>query len=276
MYCGKSFQNWRTATAWFSWRMWIVYLVGQARSSRSLLCLTVHCLPLPLLCPSWGLGGAEEDATVDGWGCGGFALWVLGVIQERDWTYVPSCPTFTWTQDHSPGDMLALSNLKKGTVGGWEDGILSFNSLFIRLAWKKLSKATLDTFLCLWTSLNFVTLIEIWEIQLFLKFFIDFQWRKFYFLLLSKENYFSLHLKEQFSWIYIFKHNYLKKICDAGHESPTVFWHLQASGWNEQDWSCEAGLSYSWSRKKGPYLHRWGRIKIVEIHYFQPISQIPR
>ena len=22
----------------------------------------------------------------------------------------------------------------------------------------------------------------------------------------------------------------LKKICDAGHESPTVFWHLQAGG----------------------------------------------
>lgn len=149
MYCGKSFQKLEDGHCLVQLKDVIVYLVGQARSSRSLLCLTVHCLPLSALPILRAWRSWEEDATVDGWGCGGFGPLSAGSYSgETDWENIICIILSHGSPDPGPLTRQHAGPFQPqerdcGWVRRW---YLSFNSLFIRLAWKKLSKATLDTF----------------------------------------------------------------------------------------------------------------------------------
>lgn len=155
MYCGKSFQKLEDRHCLGHLKGGIVYLEGQASCSQSLLRLTVHCLPLSALPILRAWRSWQEDAAVDGWGCGASGPLSAGSYsRERAWENITCTilsPWFTWPRTTHQGTCGPFPLSRKGLwVRRW---YLSFNSLFIRLAWKKLSKATLDTFLVFMESL---------------------------------------------------------------------------------------------------------------------------
>ena len=102
----------------------------------------------------WRLEGLFLEELRGGCNCWWVRLWWLWPFEcwelfrrerLRKYHMYHPVPWFTWPRT-TPRGHAGPFQPQEGDCGWVRRWYLSFNSLFIRLAWKKLSKATLDTF----------------------------------------------------------------------------------------------------------------------------------